>query len=276
MNTKNAILFVAALISVLLLATVSAGSDNQHRRRKNPIVACFAGKTEVFRASHILSETDPTDMPDNNMHFRRYVHYTVEQNGYRKESFNFSGGVGTTMDAQTHVNGSTAARKICDYTPEELHSPLVLLDVRRKAANNPDYTVSIQDVLDWEEENGRIPKGAFVAMWSGWDAKYRNEVAYRNTDPNGYPFHFPGFGTPVTNFLLNFRDIHGIGTDTLSADNGATFDYGEHTNLVGRAGKYNIENLRFDERIPAEGACIVVNPLLVCSPESTSNVNIYY
>ena len=259
---------------VLFLAIVAVGVVSAHRTR-NPIVKCFAGKTEVFRASHILGETDPTDMPDNNMHFRRHVHYTVEQNGYRKESFNFSGGLGTTMDAQTHVNAT--GKRICDYSPEELHSPLVLLDVRHKAATNPDYVVTVQDVRDWEYIHRRqVPRNAVVAMWSGWDSKYRNETAYRNTDPAYYPFHFAGFGRAVTTFLLTQRDIHGIAVDTLSADNGATFDYGEHLDLVGKAGKYNLENLRFSEDIPTDGACIVVNPLLVCSPEATSNVNIYY
>lgn len=268
MRHRTSILVFAVLIAVLASVTVASHS-------RNPIIACFAGKSQVFRASHIMDETDPTDMPDNNMHFRRYVHHTVETVGYRKESFNFSGGLGTTMDAQTHVNAT--GRKICDYPPEELHSPLVLLDLRAKAANNSDYQVVIQDVRDWEYDNQkRVPKGAVVAAWFGWDEKYRNETAYRNTDPHYYPYHFPGFGRAVTDFLLTYRDIHGIATDTLSCDNGATPDYGEHIDLVGRAGKYNLENLQFSEDIPADGACIVVNPLLVCAPESTANINIYY
>lgn len=265
---RNRTLIIVLVALVALFSTAVAKS-------RNPIIACFAGKSAVFRASHVLDETDPTDMPDNNMHFRRYVHHTVEADRYRKESFNFSGGIGTTMDAQTHVNAT--GRKICDYPPEELHCPLVLLDVRAKAALNPDYTVSIQDIIDWEHENHkRIPRRAVVAMWSGWDAKYRNETAYRNTDPNFYPYHFPGFGKEVTDFLLNFRNVNGFAVDTLSADNGATNTYGEHLDAVGAAGKFNLENMRFSEDVPSDGACIVINPLLICAPESTSNINIYY
>jgi hypothetical protein len=39
-----------------------------------------------------------------------------------------------------------------------------VIDVHEKAAKNPDYTISTDDVRDWERRHGPIPEGAFVAM----------------------------------------------------------------------------------------------------------------
>ena len=51
-----------------------------------------------------------------------------------------------------------------DIDLKELVLPLVVLDVHEKAAQNPDYLLTMDDVKAWEAKYGPVPEGAFVAM----------------------------------------------------------------------------------------------------------------
>ena len=69
--------------------------------------------------------------------------------------------------------------------------------------------------------------------------------------------HYPGWAPEATAFLVEERDIVGVGVDTLSLDHGASTDFGTHVTLL-TAGKYGIENLANLGTVPATGATIVV------------------
>ena len=46
--------------------------------------------------------------------------------------------------------------------------PAVVVDVRRQAAANADYEVTVADLRSFEARRGRIPAGAAVIAWTGW------------------------------------------------------------------------------------------------------------
>ncbi|WAQ96643.1 hypothetical protein MAR_029333 [Mya arenaria] len=76
---------------------------------------------------------------------------------------------GTHIDAPLHFpNGR---QDLTQIPPEHLYGPGVVIDVWDKAAANPDYAVTVQDILE-RKEFGRIPVGALVMMNSGWQFKY--------------------------------------------------------------------------------------------------------
>ena len=77
---------------------------------------------------------------------------------------------GTHADAPIHFaeNGRTM-----DQIPlEEWIGPAVKIDVTAKCEMDRDYLLSVDDIIDWEEEYGQIPDGAWVIMYTGIDTKY--------------------------------------------------------------------------------------------------------
>ena len=87
------------------------------------------------------------------------------------------------------------------------------------ASEDPDTAVTIDDILAWEQEHGRLPAGAFVAMLSGWGDRIGDVDAFTNADEAGAT-HYPGYSGEAAAFLCEERDIVGVGVDTFSLDTG--------------------------------------------------------
>ena len=51
-------------------------------------------------------------------------------------------------------------------------APLAVIDITAKAQADPNAVVEPDDLIAYERGHGRIPRGACVAMNSGWDAMY--------------------------------------------------------------------------------------------------------
>ncbi len=74
--------------------------------------------------------------------------------------------------------------------------------------------------------------------------------------------HFPGFSAEAVRFLIDRRNIRGIGVDTLSIDPGQSRDFAVH-HLLGRAGRYGLENLAGLDELPASNFYLVVAPIKI-------------
>jgi hypothetical protein len=90
----------------------------------------------------------------------------------------------------THAFGKT----VDQIDPKQMFMPLVVLDVHAKAARNPDYVLSMDDVRAWEAAHGKIPVGAFVAMRTDWSKRWPNEAAMENRDRTRDDRHRPRSG----------------------------------------------------------------------------------
>lgn len=173
--------------------------------------------------------------------------------GYRVHELHMGENTGTHVDAPSHfVEG---ARGIDALAPEELVVPVVVLDVSKKVQSDPDYAISGNDIVDWEDAFGPIPVGGVVLAYTGWGSKFPNAAAYLNQDDQGV-MHFPGFGADAAALLVE-RDVAGIGIDTLSLDPGSSTEFSTHKQML-KAGKYMIENLANLERMPTTGAILIV------------------
>jgi kynurenine formamidase len=212
----------------------------------------LAQMEEVIDLSHVFA-TDvpvyvPTDVPS------REDTVTVEANGFYIQRWSFGEHTGTHMDIPAHfiADGET----VDNYAAELLVSPLIVIDISAKAAAEANAMLSVEDIEAWEAENGEIPVGALVAMYSGWDAKWSDYDAFRGDSGDG-ALNFPGFGPDAAEFLVTERDIHGIAVDTLSLDpgNSATFDV--HYTILG-AGKYGLENVANLTSVMGKAATVVV------------------
>ena len=148
--------------------------------------------------------------------------------------------VGTHIDSPSHW--FVGARDVSQLTVDELTCNGVVIDCREKAAKDSDYRLTIDDLLAWEERHGAMPKRALVCMKTGWSLKFKTHREYMGLDDK-QQCHFPGFSAELAKFLLERRDIVGIGIDTGSLDFGLSSDYPVH-NLILGADKYQVMSTR--------------------------------
>ncbi len=211
-----------------------------------------AGRRGIADLTYPLSTTFPAFAPGEEAARRTYV--TIEDNGYYMQEWRLLEHYGTHVDAPGHfVAGGRLATEI---GIEELVTPVVVVDIARRAARDPDTTVTVDDLIAYERRYDRIPRGAAVFMYSGWGAKVGDPAAYRGTDAAG-TLHFPGFSPEACEWLLRRRAIRSLGVDTLSIDPGVSATFDTHLVLLG-ADRYGVENVANLERLPRHGATVNV------------------
>ena len=130
-----------------------------------------------------------------------------------------------------------------------------MVDVRGKAAADPDAMLDVTDLVAWEREHGRLPAGGTVALWSGWEAHLHTPL-YRNADATG-TMHFPGFAAAAAEWLLREREVIGLAVDTLSLDPGNSQDFPVHAAWLG-AGRWGLECVANLGAVPPVGATLIV------------------
>jgi kynurenine formamidase len=161
--------------------------------------------------------------------------------------------IGTHLDAPLHCTDLDSADRI---PVDNLVGPLVVVDVRERAAADPDCQLTLDDLRSWERKHGPIPTGAVVAMCSGWDAYVGNAHKFLGRDEKG-SYHLPGFALEAVQFLHEQRTVKGIATDTLNLDAAAAGDFPVHHYWLGQ-NKWGLENVANLGLLPPIGATIVV------------------
>jgi kynurenine formamidase len=158
------------------------------------------------------------------------------------------------MDAPIHF---VAGGLTVDRLPaERLFAPLAVISIKDRVDRDPDTGVTVDDILAWEKQHGRLPSRAFVAMHTGWDARIGDARAFLNIDASGTA-HTPGFTGAAAEFLVFERDIVGVGVDTVSLDMGTATSPAAHLAILG-AGKYGIEVAANLAAVPPAGAMVIV------------------
>ena len=202
--------------------------------------------------SHVYSEEFP--LFPGSPETLRETHVTVPNDGFYGQVWTLWEHTCTHMDVPAHfVEGGRTSPELA---LDELVAPVVVVDIASRVASEPDTVVTPDDLVRFERRHGRIPRGAVVAMHSGWEARAGSQDAYRNTDAGGV-MRFPGFGGEAVEWLLAKRQIRGIGVDTMSLDHGPSATFDAHLTVLG-ADRYGIENLRNLKAIPPRGATLVL------------------
>ncbi len=142
---------------------------------------------------------------------------------------------------------------------ERLVRPVIVIDVHRKARRDNDYRLSMQDVADWEQDHGRIPGGAVIMAYTGWDDRWDKAEQYFNKSADGTS-HYPGFTLESAEFLAEARGAVALGIDTPSTDGGNSTSRSVHKYCAEHS-VYHLENVANLSRIPDNGAVAVVTPL---------------
>lgn len=196
--------------------------------------------------------------------------FTVKEDGFLAKEYKIVTQYGTHIDAPAHfVSGKRFLEELC---LKDFILPLLVLHKENAVKENPDYEVSVEDLLDFEETYGEIPAGSFVAFASGWSKRWHKHESFYNLDELGQA-HTPGWSIEALKFLSEKRNIGAIGHETLDTDSAVR--YVENKDLVGERywlsqDKFQVEVLTNLAQVPAIGSAIVLGvPKIQKSPGFT-------
>lgn len=166
---------------------------------------------------------------------------------------------GTHLDAPVHSAAGQAS--VDELPPSRLLGPAVVIDVTGAVAADSDYAVTADDLRSWEAAHGTIPPGAIVLARTGWARLWEDGSAYYARDATG-TLHFPGFGEDAARFLVDERDVAGIGIDSGSVDPGNARGFPVH-GIVNGSGAFHLENVADMGALPEAGAYLIVAPVKI-------------
>jgi kynurenine formamidase len=209
--------------------------------------------TSTVDLTHIMSPDFPTYLGGPGMEMDKK--FVLSRDGFNLFWWRIAEHAGTHLDAPIHFSESGAsAEKI---PADTLVVPLAVIDVAAKAAQDPDYLLTREDLAAWERKHRRrLPSNCCVAMHSGWAQHAGNPAKYTGKDASGV-LHFPGFHPDAAVWLMQERKVLGLAVDTLSLDNGPSKDFKVHHAWL-PSGRWGLENVANLEKVPASGATLVV------------------
>ena len=201
-----------------------------------------------------LTHTIDPDFPtyDGRPQFSATVLASRATDGWNYREWRIHEHTGTHLDAPLHRTDGPSADLV---PPSALVGPLAVIDLRARAAVDPDALLTVDDLRAWERRHGRLRPGSIVAMNSGWAAHARTQ-RFRGQDADGR-LHFPGIHPDAAAYLLAERSVHGLVVDTLSLDSGPSTEFPTHTLWLGH-GRWGIECAAGLDGVPAAGAFVVV------------------
>lgn len=177
--------------------------------------------------------------------------------GFFAQEFCFTGQYGTHIDAPIHFVRDQ--RYLNDLDLKELAAPLIVINKQKEVEKNPDFELTAQDILTFEQEHGQIAEQSFVAFCSGWCKRWPDHDAFANKDKEGIP-HIPGWSLDAIRFLVEERNIIGIGHETLDTD--SSLAYQKNGKLIAEyyileQDRYQIEVMNNLHLLPPTGAVII-------------------
>src|SRR5580765_7398832 len=136
-------------------AALSVGASAQTSAKPLRLAKGFR---DTFDLTHTLSSQTPVYPVFRPM---QYVEkFTIAKDGFGCGELTFNEHTGTHMDAPVHF---VAGRTSVDRLPvDKFFAPLAVVSIKARVDKNPDTAVSVDDILAWEKQHGRLPAGAFV------------------------------------------------------------------------------------------------------------------
>jgi kynurenine formamidase len=189
--------------------------------------------------------------------------YDVRGPAWYWNAVRFGEHTGTHFDAPVHwVTGKDLSNNATDtIPPRQFVGPACVIDVTAEVAKNPDFLLTVGHLEAWERAHGRVPRGAWVLLRSGWSRR-TDRAAFINAGADGP--HSPGFHADTSRLLAHDRDVLGVGVETIGTDAGqaGTLDppFPNHAVMHG-AGKFGLASLCHLDQLPPTGAVVIAAPL---------------
>ena len=181
---------------------------------------------------------------------------TVPVDGFYLQYVKSGEHTGTHWGAPAHFHEDE--RYADQLDAQDLFLPAVKIDVRQLVKGDDDYAITIDDIKRWERRYGRIPSGAAIVFWTGWQDRW-GTPAFPNLDDQGR-IHQPGLSVEAMHWLLDTGRLArrgSIGSDTFGADVGID-DTFEVSSLLFHERRISLEVLANLEKLPVTGAWILV------------------
>lgn len=209
----------------------------------------------VVELSHPITPAMPRWPGDPPVEFFEVA--SIDRDGYFLRGFSMG------EHSATHLNAPLSffagAPGVETIPAEALIRPAIVIDARQSAAANPDFSLGVDDVRAWEERHGGIPAGCLALLCTGWGAFWTDPQRFLGLDPAGQA-HFPGFSLDAARFLLEERQVDGLGCDTHGIEPGWDARF-QVNRLALESGALVLENLANLERLPPVGTVLVVGVL---------------
>src|SRR3954463_12753108 len=161
---------LAVVVVVLVCAPARAETDLTRAYR------IIAGK-QFVDLTHSFGPTTPVWSGFGQAKFspasdpKTHEAYTIAKDGFRATYYEMAGQYGTHVDPPAHfAQGGITMDKI---PLKQMILPLIVLDDTPYLAKDENHAFSVADLMAWEKEHGRVPRGSFVAlrtdMSKDWD-----------------------------------------------------------------------------------------------------------
>lgn len=180
---------------------------------------------------------------------------------YQSDEIDMATHTGTHLDAPIHF-----ARKRWTVAQIPLQNlierPLAIIDVVQQSEATRDYRATLEDIQNYESNNGQIHEESVVIFRTGWSKFWPNKLDYFGTDTKDESqAHFPGLETRAARWLIKERKVVGVGIDGPSIDCGQCSLKSAHVTLCD-SNVYILENIdRSIFKVPVAGATLTVLPL---------------
>lgn len=168
---------------------------------------------------------------------------------FKVQKLEMHAGIGTHIDAPSHCFEDG---EFVDALPlEKLVNACFIIDISAKAT--PEYSLTAQDIAEFEAVHGKITPGSTVLVRTDWGEKHwENATDYLNN------MMFPSVSAESAEMLLE-RDIAALGIDVISPDKPSD-GFPVHKILLGH-GKIIIENAANLDQMPSTGGFVATLPI---------------
>lgn len=180
--------------------------------------------------------------------FRDYDSFNGEYK-FRVQKIEMHAGIGTHIDAPSHcfVDGEN----VDELSLVKLVNECFVIDIAEKS--HPEYSLTSEDVLNFEEKYKEISNGSTVLIRTGWGEKFWHDPSkYLNSN------NFPSVGIEAAKLLME-RGISALGIDVISPDRFAD-GFPVHKLLLGNS-KVIIENVANLNEMPPINSFVATLPI---------------
>jgi kynurenine formamidase len=210
----------------------------------------------IISIHHIISPASPSW--NNNCGYQSTITLDYPDNPvsqFKVMSISMECGLGTHLDSPSHCNPQ--GKMIHQLTPQELFLQLYIIDISDPMG--ADNYLTIEDIINFELQNGPIAPNSVVIIKTGWSIYWDNKSIYHNN------YQFPYVTYPAAQYLFN-KDIKALGIDTLSPERPSS-DFPIHQLFLNN-NKLIIENINTNDLQPTNGCYLLISPLPMATTES--------
>lgn len=235
------------------------------------LAGIISGGIEVVDLAQPLNENTPVmQLPEpfvntGNFRYNRLSNYDEKGPAWYWNDFTTGEHVGTHFDAPRHWISGKGQDGVDTLPMKNMIGEACVIDVKQKCQENPDYLLTVADILEFESVHGKIPEHAYLILHTGWAEYNDNHEKFFNVGADGMP-HTPGFAPEASAFLAKERKILGVGVETVGTDAGiaATLEpaFPSHY-YMHEANRYGMASLANVDKLPPRGAIIIATPLKI-------------